>query len=65
MTDTAWLVIENIALLICACLMVYYYSPWFILILCLVNTKFIVTHQKCAYSGDENEKAGAAKSIEK
>ena len=39
MTDTAWLVLENIALLICACLMVYYYSPWFILILLFINTR--------------------------
>jgi len=36
MNDTAWLVIENIAILICACLMVYYYSPWFALLLALV-----------------------------
>jgi hypothetical protein len=41
MTDTAWLVLENIALLICACLMVYYYSPWFALILVFmhINTR--------------------------
>jgi hypothetical protein len=44
MNDTAWLVLENIVILICACLMVYYYSPWFALVLALVNVRTKVSN---------------------